>query len=170
MKKCLDCNKIISRRAIRCHSCAKKGIKNPNYDNHECGKNHPSYKHGKTHNNSCQDCGKLIWFGSKRCSSCWGKMILNKLNPNWQDGLSRINYSIKWTDELRNQIRKRDEYICQLCGKIGKQVHHIDYNKTNCNENNLTTLCRKCHCKTNFNRDYWFAYFKYIKENYNGCL
>lgn len=25
----------------------------------------------------------------------------------------------------------------------------------NCNPNNLIALCRKCHMKTNFNRDYY---------------
>jgi hypothetical protein len=32
----------------------------------------------------------------------------------------------------------------------------------NCKDNNLITLCNSCHSKTNFNRDYWYSYFKYI--------
>jgi len=33
----------------------------------------------------------------------------------------------------------------------------------NCQDINLITLCLKCHRKTNFDRDYWFAYFEYIR-------
>ena len=41
-----------------------------------------------------------------------------------------------------------------------RERNHIDYNKLNCNPNNLISLCRKCHMKTNSNRDYWINYFK----------
>ena len=43
-------------------------------------------------------------------------------------------------------------------------VHHIDYNKQNCNENNLITLCLKCHLKTNIDRNFWSKYFNIFKE------
>jgi len=33
-------------------------------------------------------------------------------------------------------------------------------------KDNLITLCRQCNTRVNFNRDYWFAYFTYIMENY----
>lgn len=42
---------------------------------------------------------------------------------------------------------------------IKPKRNHIDYNKKNCNPKNLITLCRKCHSKTNSNRDYWINYF-----------
>jgi len=45
------------------------------------------------------------------------------------------------------------------------EVHHVDYNRFNCKENNLITLCKTDNIKANFNRDYWFAYFTYIKNN-----
>jgi len=44
-------------------------------------------------------------------------------------------------------------------------IHHIDYDKQNCNENNLITVCNSCNSKVNYNRDYWFVYFKYFLEN-----
>lgn len=82
---------------------------------------------------------------------------------NWQGGISNNPYSVDWTETLRRSIRERDNYICQLCSKlqgdIALPVHHIDYNKQNCNPNNLITLCANCHCKTNFNREYWTKYF-----------
>jgi len=85
---------------------------------------------------------------------------------NWQGGLSFEIYPQGWTDDLTNSIRKRDNYICQLCGihqdelDIKLDVHHIDYNKRNLNPKNLISLCRSCHMKTNYNRGYWISYFK----------
>lgn len=75
-------------------------------------------------------------------------------------------YSVDWTETLKRSIRERDNYTCKLCGEIQNKstfhIHHIDYDKQNCNPNNLITLCRKCHTKTNFNRDIWTDYFKKI--------
>jgi 5-methylcytosine-specific restriction endonuclease McrA len=91
----------------------------------------------------------------------------------WKGGISFEKYTIDWKESLRESIRKRDNYTCYICGNIqDKQkhsVHHIDYDKKNCNSNNLITLCRKCHCKTNHNRRMWRSFFglsKYIIKKY----
>lgn len=79
-------------------------------------------------------------------------------------------YPIEWNEKLRNKIRERDNYTCKNCG-MGQEeniviygrdleVHHIDYNKENTNEDNLITLCLHCHRRTNYNRDYWINFFK----------
>lgn len=85
---------------------------------------------------------------------------------NWQGGLSFLPYSTDWTETLRISIRERDKYTCQICfkkqGDIAFCVHHIDYNKKNCNPDNLITLCNNCHTKTNYNRNYWLNYFRNI--------
>lgn len=47
-------------------------------------------------------------------------------------------------------------------------VHHINYNKRNNNPSNLISLCRRCHSKTNFNREYWLNYFKKLYEINRG--
>lgn len=95
-------------------------------------------------------------------------------NSQWQGGKSFEPYSIDWTDILREAIRTRDNYICQICGIHQDEldgfsklldVHHIDYDKKNCNPNNLVTLCRSCHLKTNINREYWKQYFQTYYEN-----
>ncbi len=83
-------------------------------------------------------------------------------------------YPIEFNDILKEKIRKRDNYQCQNkdCNITEEKhlivygqvlcIHHIDYNKQNCKENNLTTLCNNCHLKTNHNRNYWINYFKKI--------
>ena len=90
--------------------------------------------------------------------------MFGEKNPLWKGGISTDPYPIDWTETLRRSIRERDKYICQLCSKpqgdIAHAVHHIDYNKQNCNPNNLITLCHSCHLKTNTNRGYWTNYFK----------
>ena len=92
-------------------------------------------------------------------------LYLNKENhPRWMGGKSFEPYSLDWTNTLKKEIRQRDNYTCQLCGCRQEDtthlVHHIDYNKKNCNPDNLITLCRSCHTKTNTNRDYWLQFFK----------
>ena len=91
----------------------------------------------------------------------------------WAGGKSLEKYDKKWMYNegkiIRENIRKRDKYICQFCGinqnkldngQLKKlDVHHIDYDKYNHNYNNLITLCRSCHLKTNFDRKVWISYF-----------
>jgi len=99
--------------------------------------------------------------------------ITGNQNPSWIDGRAKENnlYPEEWIDDLREIIRKRDGYICQLCGIHQDEmsswnkkldVHHIDYDKDNLNPDNLISLCRSCHQKTNFNREYWEQYFQVI--------
>lgn len=101
----------------------------------------------------------------------WSKVRIGKNkgsnHPNWCGG--DYNYSEDWTDVLRRNIRARDGYTCKECGVHEDEltgmhrrldVHHIDYDKYNCNPDNLISLCKSCHAKTNFNRDYWYNNFK----------
>lgn len=66
-------------------------------------------------------------------------------------------------------MRNRNDNKCFICHTTQEEniflysrdldVHHIDYNKKNNNEDNLITLCLHCHSRTNYNRDYWKEYF-----------
>lgn len=82
---------------------------------------------------------------------------------HWKGDLERNRYPVYWTAMLKNKIRLRDNFTCQFCGKAqGKRllsVHHIDYHKENCNEDNLVTLCLSCHVKTNYNCEFWINFF-----------
>ena len=86
---------------------------------------------------------------------------------NWQGGKSFISYPLTWTKKLRDKIRKRDNYICQICGEYGNHVHHLDYNKENCNLDNLCVLCSVCHSKIKFKKKYWHRYLceKLLSKN-----
>jgi len=84
---------------------------------------------------------------------------VGKRASNWQGGISFEPYSVDWNETLKRAIRERDNYICQLCNQYGNVVHHIDYNKQNCNPDNLITLCRKCNGRVNANRNIWIRIF-----------
>ena len=102
--------------------------------------------------------GKIAWNKDKHPDYVQGEN-----NPNWQGGVSFLPYGTDWKETLKQAIRERDKYACQLCGKVKEDksfaIHHIDYDKKNCNPSNLVTLCNHCHIKTNFNRNYWINYF-----------
>lgn len=84
-------------------------------------------------------------------------------HPNWRGGISFEPYGIEFNEILKEKIRERDK-ICQLCGnKKSESVHHMDYNKRNNQEDNLILLCRSCHTKTNYNREWWIDYWRQKK-------
>ena len=83
---------------------------------------------------------------------------------SWQGGKSYEPYSIDWTETLKRAIREKYNYICQLCNLYGNNAHHIDYNKQNCNTDNLINLCRNCNLKVNQNRNYWLSYFNNLTQ------
>jgi len=98
----------------------------------------------------------------------------------WQGGKSFEPYSKEFNNFLKTQIRKRDNYQCRECLKFQNDlrtntnriykliIHHIDFNKKNNNQNNLISLCRPCHSKTNYNREKWILYYKNKMEVENA--
>jgi hypothetical protein len=82
----------------------------------------------------------------------------------WKGGRTFKSYSVDWTRTLRRSIRERDNYTCKICGAKQEDrafsIHHIDYDKNNCDPNNLITLCVSCHAKTNCNRECWITFFR----------
>jgi len=173
MNNCIDCNKKLSRNIYtRCNSCARKGKLNSNFK-------------GIKKKQICVDCGNSIsktsyYYGNKRCKYCaaqgknnnfYGKTHGINTRKKMRKlkiihGMGYKPYSSEFNCYLKKQIKKRDNFYCQLCNNQKRlEIHHIDYNKFNCKKNNLITLCKKCNMKANFDRDYWFVYFTYIMEN-----
>ena len=138
-------NPELRTKIVQAQSKAKKGEKNPMY--------------GKCHSRNTRE--KIA------------QGMIGKKHWNWQDGKSSEIYPQAFNKELKEQVRKRDNYVCQECGHTQKRlgyrldVHHIDYNKKNNILNNLISLCRSCHIQANFLRKDWSFYFrnKLIKAN-----
>lgn len=88
-------------------------------------------------------------------------------NPAWLGGVPKNGYPIKFSEELKEQVRLRQSYKCVLCYNRRRSelealsVHHIDYNKNNNDIRNLIALCRHCHARTNYNRKYWIKVFSW---------
>ena len=108
--------------------------------------------------------------GTKGIMRAWNKGLIGykagKEHYNWRGGKSFEPYGLEFNNKLKLKIRKRDNFKCRECNwaekKLGYKldVHHIDYNKQNNDLNNLISLCRSCHSKTNFQRKDWINYFR----------
>jgi hypothetical protein len=101
--------------------------------------------------------------------------LAGEANPNWKGGIACEPYAPIWVDKrFKAGIRERDSFTCQNpdCRKDddGLVIHHIDYDKKNCEPKNLITLCRACNGRANFNRDFWQAgYSEIIRLKYEAA-
>jgi len=96
------------------------------------------------------------------------QMMSLENHPNWKGGKSYEPYTLEFSKELKLKIRVRDNFTCQFCGikENGRahDVHHINYDKKNCNELNLITLCNRCNITANFYREEWELCFVTLLE------
>lgn len=87
-------------------------------------------------------------------------------NPAWLGGIAHAPYDCLFNQEMKELIRTRDNYVCQLCGMPEREMtkrlalHHIDYDKNNTLPSNVISLCNSCHAKVNTKREYWTEYFR----------
>ena len=162
------CTKQVSGKNRRCSVCASLGKRNG-----MTGKKLKSEVKKKI-SNSCL--GRTAWnkgltkatdtrvkqmaitlTGTTRPAEVKSKMSITRGGTGVPYELS--DYGSDFTDELKIAVRERDNYTCQICGIVYKDVildvHHIDYDKFNNSIINLISLCRSCHAKTNYNRKYW---------------
>jgi hypothetical protein len=126
---------------------------------------------------TCLTCGKTFNYDS---SAQFGKYCSRQCttkDPNVTDGISeRVTeywdnwrlmtgkekgycYPREFNKALKIRIRERDGGMCIVCG-MGEPdhsivVHHIDHNENNCDEKNLTLLCKSCNCKARYNMTHW---------------
>ncbi len=150
-----------------CNSCAaKKRLKEAKVHptkgrarSEETKKKISEANKGKSSPNSGFRKGHIIWKGKHHTQS-------TKIKMSFAQGGTGIpyenaEYGADFDNALKEQIRFRDNYTCQICGcsqlENGRQLdcHHIDYNRKNNKWSNLIALCMKCHTKIRFNRDYW---------------
>jgi hypothetical protein len=170
-----------------CNTCSKKGKNNWRYN----PERHKKY-YCKCGNKICYNtwkkglkmCGICCKIGKHHTQTTREKIKRGNLGKKLSiatrkklskaktiHGLSHLPYSKEFTQSLKNEIRQRDNYICQCCSMSQEEhmnkysssleVHHIDHCTDNCDKSNLITLCKKCNNQANQDRDYWYAYFTY---------
>lgn len=176
-RTCPDCGVKIGKTNKRCKKCAIV-YQSKTYK----GINHPSWEGGLVYK-KCVVCNKdfpvvkSTFSLRKTCSKeCFGfyMSITNsgENNKQWLGG-GKEKYPFGWDEFFREQVRNRDNFKCQLCGKPEIEnmrklnVHHIDYDKNNIKMNNLISLCVGCHAKTNYNREHWKKTFSRSKEEFS---
>jgi hypothetical protein len=126
-KVCKNCKKEYKSHSSRnMYFCCIKC-----YNSYSKKENHSSWNGGKP---KCLDCGTIISYTRKRCRSCSKK---RNLSYQWKGGVSFKKYGFDFNKELKEIIRKRDNYQCQKCMKYQEDlnkkliVHHRDEIKKN---------------------------------------
>ena len=123
------------------------------------------------------------WQKGQRCPECRRKEFSIKysgknnhmygkcgpLSPSWKGGISCEPYCDVWLDkEYKESIKERDDYQCLNpdcwgnCNHLPLTIHHIDYNKKNCEPQNLITLCRSCNSRANKDRKWHTVWYQTI--------
>lgn len=132
---------------------------------------------------NCMGCKKQVWYYSKRCKDCRLAFMRTQRGPlarTWKGGVTPLMLRIRHCRpmrEWRESIFQRDHYQCQICGKRGGGILHVDHHPKSFaaifyeNEiatleqalkcaafwdlNNGRTLCISCHRKTpTYSRSY----------------
>ena len=170
--KCTYCSKDYDCGRTHPRLTSKPFCSKECFTKYNIGKNNPAWK-GVAENYSCLMCksdflvNSNYWkkTGPKYCShQC--KLDFYKLHRDKTPGYihgGKLIYPQEWNVSYRESIRKRDEYICQLCylpqelNKRNLSVHHIDHNKKNGDKNNCISLCLACHNKVHSkkNQEEW---------------
>lgn len=171
MSNCIECNKKLRyHKSKRCKQCYLKTLN---------GQGNPNFKNGIWLNPNICLCGsEIISKYAKLCRKCkdiehsqkvsgeksnfWGG---GPTHPGYIHGKGYEDYPKEFNDTLKLKIRTRDNFQCQNCSMLEEehlivygrvlQIHHIDYNKFNCKEDNLISTCCGCNTRANFNRSYW---------------
>lgn len=154
------------RPTISCEKCGKVVFKYG--DGHrfcigcfkhkgKSGAANPAYK-GAGRTIACEKCGKkIVTYNPKQthCIHCFDKS--GSKNPRWRGGITTENRRIRKSPEYaawRKSVFERDDYVCQLCGERGGDLH-ADHIKPFCAHpelrlelSNGRTLCVACHRKT----------------------
>lgn len=162
-RECIVCGKKIFKKQAE----NWKYWKNKKFCSYRCYwkdlKGRPSKKKGiKT--------GYIPKSAFKKGQSPWNKGITGEDSHFWQGGLSFEPYGLEFNEDLKEVIRNRDRRKCWICEKTELEnkeklaVHHIDYDKKNNNPDNLLSLCRECHARTNTHRDFWIECLQFGRK------
>jgi len=174
---CDACGKVLKRKPsgvqaenfcnLKCRSAFRQGKNHPRYVEYPvkycviCGGELPHYLAGKEESKYC----------SRKCQNIG---ITGENNYWWKGGVSFESYPSAFSLDLKELIRKRDNYVCQACGRtqedeqkeFGKRlsVHHIDSDKNNNVPENLITTCQRCNSVARENQEHWMGIYTNIVE------
>ena len=111
----------------------------------------------------------------KISANSWMKGRTGDKHPQWLGDKIKREYPREFNKELKNKVIEKYGFIgevnkcmhCEMTEVKHKEkyhnqrlaVHHIDYNKKNCAEDNLISLCHKCNTRANTNREFWTKYY-----------
>jgi len=173
---CSVCGRDFLRRASDCPRSSayyRKFCGKDCYRTSRTGLTNPCYR-GGLKRSVCEICGNEFRHPRKdvrrrTCSMRCRNELISRLqkassffiglsgekHPNWKGGISFEPYAPVFK-AIRADVKERDGGRCVLCKGMSKTVvHHIDYNKENADLTNLITLCRSCHGRTNYHRNFW---------------
>ena len=156
---CMNCGKMIpygERKKFCSRSCAAS------YNNRERSKGNKEVRY-------CKYCGKPIlkinsesWADYSRknycCSGCRTKYLYESYIKKWKNGEVTGSNGFGGVHKyVRKYLQEKYSNKCSECGwdkvnihtgKSPLEVHHIDGNSDNNNEENLILLCPNCHSLT----------------------
>ena len=127
----------------------------------------------------CLYCNELLNTRRKYCNNiCQSKYEEKLYIKEWKLGLqSGHDVRYKISPYIRRYLLTKNNYSCELCGCNLKnpysglsilQIHHIDGDASNTEENNLQVLCPNCHAMTdNFGSMNTSSTREYRKEDYS---
>lgn len=171
--KCRSCSNEIPEGEIYCESC-KDVHKNYSKKKREylvsknlCVNCHKPLGQNSPSRYYCLECLEQTRTYKRKYDSKKGKLY-NSL-PNFEKRLYRVQGT--YNSEIRD-FYKKHKGICFACGKkwdeISIHIHHIDCNKENNNEENISLLCFDCHMLLHriISHNNLPSILKWIKENY----
>jgi hypothetical protein len=157
-KKCLTCGKLFGKRV----TCSKKNWKLSKFCSKPClrflpGNSFKPPKGVRLSPGTEFKKGFTPWNKGKKCPHCTGSK-----NNRWKGGITPEHLMVRWSVKMknfRNEVFKRDNYTCKLCGRTRKSgdrvilnVHHIKsfavHKELRFDKDNVITLCLECHAKT----------------------
>ena len=151
--KCRFCGKeILPKEGQRLYD-----VKRKNFCDHSCSASYNNSLRNPGH--YCLNCGKEIDCEKKFCNhKCHSDYKHNQYIKEWKEGLQTgIIGDYQISTHIRKYLFDKYDSKCCKCGwhevnpttqLIPLQIHHIDGNAENNNEDNLELLCPNCHALT----------------------
>lgn len=159
--------KSLSKKGEKNPQYGKKGIESPNFGKKRSEETRQKMRDKIVSEETRQKMRENSPHLSGEDHPMYGVHRFGEDSANWQNGKSFEPYAPEFNKELKKYIKTRDLNVCQTPGCMETEclhIHHIDYDKTNNNPENLITLCNSCHSKTNGKkkRKYYTEFYQNI--------